>query len=132
MNRRALLRSLVALGVCVCGWVGKPVSARTAQDKKADAEALERVLAKLFAERDGAHAVGYLYLTAFPGTAHGALERARTLLGPHTHGTTALAETLTRQRQKEFARSETVILGGWVLARCEADMCAALALLSSE
>jgi hypothetical protein len=132
MNRRTHLISLVALGICVSGWTARPIYARIAQDKKADTKALERVLAMLFAECDGARAVGYLYLAEFPESAHGVLERARALLGPLNHGATALAETLTRQRQEEFARSETVILGGWVLARCEADMCAALALLSSE
>lgn len=132
MNRRTHLRSLVALGLCVCGWAANPVSARIAQGQKTDTEALGRVLAKLFVDRDGARAVGYSYLALFPETARGALARMRTLLVPRPPGAIALAEALTRRRQEEFARSETVIIGGWVLARCEADMCAALALLSCE
>jgi len=132
MNRRVHLRSLVALGICVYGWAAKPVSARIAPGKKAEPVALERALAKLFAERDGACTVGYSYLALCPESARGAVERARTLLGPNTHSTIALAEALTRQRQDDFARSETVILEGWVLARCEADLCAALVLLSLE
>ena len=129
MNRRTHLRSLVALGMRLR--LGCQSCFRAHRPKQeADTQALEHVLAKLFVDRDGARAVGYSYLALFPETARGALA-SRTLLAPRP-GASALAVALTRRRQEEFARSETVTIGGWVLARCEADMCAALALLSCE
>jgi hypothetical protein len=132
MNRRTYLRSLVALGLLVSGGAAKPASAHSVQVTESDKETLESVLAKLFVDRDGACAVGYSYLALFPETARGALVRVRTLFVSRTTGASRFAKALTRRRQEEFARSEIVIIGGWVLARCEADMCAALALLSSE
>jgi len=132
MNRRSFLQSLIAFGIYLCGWAANPVSACAAPGKETDTDKLERNLAKLFADREGPLAVGYAYLAMFPEIADAALECARTLLGPHIRGSTAFAEGLTRRRQEEFARSETVVIGGWVLARCEANMCAALVLLSAE
>lgn len=132
MNRRSFLQSFIAFGIYFYGWVANPVSARAAPGKETDTDKLERNLAKLFADREGSRAVGYAYLAMFPEISAGALERARTLLGPHIRDSTAFAEELIRRRQEEFARSETVVIGGWVLARCEADMCATLVLLSAE
>ena len=132
MNRRSFRQSLVAFSGYLCVWTANPVSACSAPGKEMDTDKLERNLAKLFADREGPLAVGYAYLAICPEIANGALERVRTLLGLHIRGSTAFAEELMRRQQEEFAHSATVVIGGWVLARCEADMCAALVLLSTE
>jgi hypothetical protein len=84
-------------------------------------------LAGAFRHRDSAVAIGRRYLDRYPDDTQpvvlaSGLQRVGT-------GDPAVARAALRtQVQQDFARSDTVLLDGWVLARSECRACAALAL----
>ncbi len=84
-------------------------------------------LALAFKHRQSAIAIGRRYLSRFPDDAMpGVLARG---LGPAGTGDPAAARAALRARVRDdFARGDTVLLDGWVLARSECHACAALAL----
>jgi len=90
-----------------------------------EAERLRHVVKALFADPNAARQVGAEYLARFPDVACGALERISLAVAGRTPA--SLRSWLNRQRQTDFAGGRSVIVDGWVLARCEADICAVLA-----
>ena len=93
---------------------------------------LTQKIEQLFSDTDSARVVGLRYLAESPGSAYGALDRVRELAdASYRHGAKAsFEEQLVRQRRDDFASCKSVIIDGWVMARCEADLCAALVCLA--
>ena len=79
------------------------------------------MIERLFKDTESARAVGMSYLAMYPDIAGDAVDRVHSLIIP---------EHLTRQQRDDFTHGRTVVIDGWVLARCEADLCAALVCLT--
>lgn len=75
--------------------------------------------------------VGRRYLADHPHEASPVLLRRRLGLGPTAGLADALAAA-TRRRADEFSRKETVLVGGWLLARAEARACALAAVVGGS
>jgi hypothetical protein len=84
-------------------------------------------LALAFRHRDSAIAVGRRYLDRYPDDSQPAV-LARGLQRAATGDPAAARAALRTQVRQDFARGDTVLLDGWVLARSECRACAALAL----
>lgn len=81
----------------------------------------ETILRRFIDDFESAAAVGRRYLETLPRDNDRAALRAE-LIPLLEH------DGLARIREREFAAGETVILGGWVLTRTEARICALAAL----
>lgn len=70
-------------------------------------------------------ALGRSYLAAHPDEAF-AQRLLRGIAGenPLPHTRAAWRALIRERRAEEFARADTVIVEGWILARCEARLCA--------
>jgi len=125
--RRASIKA-IAGALCLLGFGRNSVGA--APIGSGDAR-LRAPIAALFRDEAAACAVGRRCLAGLAVGEYGALERTRVLLAPITGGA-QFRERLARQRRREFARGDTAIVNGWVLARSETDLCVALALLPRD
>lgn len=124
MTRRNFILSLAASWLCTFGrFAAATVDLPTRH--MSEAERLKRAVEALFADPDAARQVGAEYLAGFPDVACGALERIS--LAVSGSARVSLRSWLNRQKQTDFASGRSVIIDGWVLARCEADLCAVLA-----
>lgn len=95
------------------------------QDRSA---ALAASLRALFGDPTAALVVGALYLRDHPGEA--APHRLRDLLFGGEDPPPALAGWLARRRAAELAGEDVVLVGGWLLTRSEARLCALTSLVS--
>lgn len=100
-------------------------------DRFGGGESIAARLAGLIERRADARALGCAYLRLHPEEAarEPLLER---LLPDIQRGsevlrrltTARLREAARRQRERDFARGDTVLIDGWILARTEARLCA--------
>ncbi len=126
MRRRTFIFSAVAAWLLLSGTPLR-THAGTAGHKRASHQRLKRLVERYFKDTQSACAVGLRYQSLHPDLAADAVQRVRDLLDmPHYEG-----KCLNRTRTADFASGHTVVIDGWVLARCEADLCAALATLSN-
>ncbi len=125
--RRASIKA-IAGALCLLGFGRNSVGAAPIGNGDARLRAL---IAALFRDEAAACAVGRRCLAGLAVGEYGALERTRVLLAPISGGA-QFRERLARQRRREFARGDTAIVNGWVLARSETDLCVALALLPRD
>lgn len=121
MKRREFVFSVIA--ACLSTYGSRSGIAGTAQsiDGQVDNNHLRKLLESYFSGTENPRSVGMDYLAQHPEMAKGAIERTRKCLSP--------ASCLSRQQHEDFAKGRTVIIGGWVYARCEADLCATFACL---
>ena len=85
-------------------------------------------LAGLLADPAAARELGKAYLSTAPDTATVDMQALlRELSNPRTRAT-PLARHLARRVQDDFEHGNTALVGGWLLARTEAAVCAMLAL----
>lgn len=85
-------------------------------------------LVALFTDREDARAVGRAFLATHPAEA----DRARLLAAlaglEQIQTPTGLRQAFAGFRERDFQAGDIVIVDGWVLARCEARLCALVAL----
>ncbi len=95
---------------------GESIVARLAGliERRADAQALGRAYLRLHPEEAAPEP---LVEQLLPGAGRGS-ESLRRLT------TSDLREAARRQRERDFARGDTVVIDGWILARTEARLCA--------
>jgi hypothetical protein len=127
MTRRGFMRSVSAtclyLSVLPAGLAGTGTSL---VERDRDRH-LRRLIEPLFTDVASARAVGRSYIAAFPDIAAGAAGRIRELLlTPRQRQRDFPERLLSVQRRDDFSSGRTVVIDGWVIARCEADLCAAL------
>jgi hypothetical protein len=134
MTRRDYLKSAAAALLGLFGQRAGAGAAISMHLRSAEDRVLKRRLEQLFSDTDSAKAVGSQYLFTFPGSAGGALDRVRALAASSRfHGANvSLGERIVSQCREDFASGESVIINGWVIARCEADLCAALVCLGGR
>lgn len=123
-TRRRLVK-LLATALCLGACRRQPVYLGVTPAARDD-EYLHRLLTAFFDDPRAATAVGRHCIARFPVLADGAIERTHALLT----ATESLRTRFSRQCRADFARGDTVILDGWLCARCEADLCTAYALLT--
>lgn len=94
-----------------------------------DSLALERAIGALFSDQCAARLAGDHYLRAHAQEAD--REVLHTLLFGAAPAPTAAAlrRGIVERRRADFAREDTVLVAGWVLARSEARLCALVSLL---
>ena len=125
MKRRKFITSVITACLCL-PVVHRGASANVSQRRQINDKRLRQLVEQLFKDTASARAVGLGYLAMHPETAADAVNRVHDFLVPACDD----RECLTRQRREDFTCGRTVIIDGWVLARCEADLCAALVSLT--
>lgn len=129
VKRRALLKTIAA-GLLGAAAGAMPLVAGARNGDTSPSDPLSRALLTLLPDHVPARAAGRRYLAGDATGSSGAVERCRALLAPYYGEPLLLAAALRRRRAFDFAHRDSVVLDGWVLARCEADLCAALTLLT--
>jgi len=124
LSRRRFILSLAAalapVGLVGFAWTNFPALRRAA-------------LESLLTDMSGARAIGVRYLALAPEEADRA-ELAASLFSGFSEPPgspiefTRLRGTLAARRDRDFASGDTVVIGGWILARTEARLCALAAL----
>jgi len=130
IGRRAVLKALVAVGIQGLGWFAVPVSVSARKQDLFQSSLLKNTLMALFSDKECARSVGRRYLGLHPEKASSAIPRIRRLLEQCNYDQSLIFNTLKQQRTMDFAASESVIIEGWIVARCEADLCAAFSILT--
>ena len=128
ISRRAFLASLAVVGA----GGGLVLLLRRSRPGDPVAEEAKVALAGIPADPKAARTIGSAYLAAEPGEADEAALVAG-LFGEDGLGEAApgdLSERLRSLVRTDFAAGRTVVLGGWVLARSEARMCALVEILA--
>jgi hypothetical protein len=127
MTRRKFIVSAVTTCLCLCG-LHRETNADSSQHRPQNHRHPEQRIKALFSDTENARAVGLGYLATHADMAFDAVNRVENFFA------SALSEQewLTRQRREDFTQGRTVTVDGWVLARCEADLCAALVLLTRD
>jgi hypothetical protein len=124
MTKRRFIIALITGLLAARGWGTKVLAAGIFD------ESIEAVVGNLFSDVTDAQVIGRRYLTLYPEKANrgvllAELKMTYPLLAGHW---TQLKKALYQRRQQQFLESDTVIIDGWILARCEAQLCALLAL----
>jgi len=139
MKRRPFIQFIAGGAIGAVGFGGgqRPVSAAPAPEGQVPPESVEAGIARLFSDSESARSVGWRYLERFPEQASrerlledaGLAALPGDLPGdePLLVGS-LLKAALNQRREQDFLAGDTVILGGWILARSEASLCALLAL----
>ncbi len=132
MTRRRFLLSTVTGLLGAYGLCRDPAAAIAHHSSQFPSNAIETELKTLFSSIENARAVGRRYLILFPDEANRRFLLENSVLNalrrwPATDRA-SLRKALCRQRSQEFLNGNTVILDGWVLARCEAHLYALMAL----
>lgn len=126
-NRRALLRWLSALPVCVLANLGAPAMADSPDSRRS---ALARRLLDVFSDPESAYGVGVAYFAVRPSERDLSALLQRLLgssnldeaLVDHDAGRWALK--LAARSKRDFEQLRVVQVDGWVLSRTEARLCA--------
>jgi hypothetical protein len=120
MSRRRFVLSMAAalapLSLVGFAWTRFPALRRTA-------------LEGLLSDIAGARVIGLRYLAMAPEEADRALLAAELFSGYSDAPSNPiefdrLRQTLAARRERDFAAGDTVVIGGWILARSEARLCA--------
>ena len=127
MTRRKFIVSAVTSWLCLCGLHRETNADSSKRGPKNHRHPGQRIAA-LFSDTESARAVGLGYLATHADIAFGAVNRVENFFASGLRD----QEWLTRQRRENFTHGRTVTVDGWVLARCEADLCAALVLLTCD
>jgi hypothetical protein len=112
LSRRQLLALLPGAVALAAGW---PVRAHNEDPRLAACRAL-------FRRHAGAAEVGAAYLARFPGESD-PLRLLALLDVPAQVSGVALRAWVQERARADFAREETVDVGGWLLSRTEARLC---------
>jgi hypothetical protein len=124
LSRRSFILSIAAtlapVGLVGFAWTNFPILRRAA-------------LESLLTDIAGARAIGLRYLAIAPEEADRAALAALLFSGfSEPPGSpiefARLRGTLAEQRDRDFAAGDTVVIGGWIVARTEARLCALAAL----
>jgi hypothetical protein len=124
LSRRRFILSLVAtlapLSLIGFAWIRFP-------------QFRHAVVVSLLSDVPGARVLGARYLRMAPEEADGAALAAELFSHLAEQPGTAIqfaeiGRTLAERRERDFAAGDTVIVGGWILARTEARLCALAAL----
>ena len=91
-------------------------------------EPLACQLASLFRSPRKARALGRRYLALRPEAADRSALRARLGLADGSVAGASLRTRLAELRRRDFAQNRVVAIDGWILAQCEAELCALLSL----
>ncbi|KAF0192506.1 MAG: hypothetical protein FD165_669 [Gammaproteobacteria bacterium] len=124
-TRRTLLKVFAAIVVQGLSWAAVPASAYARVRDLSAVDPLEHTLRTLFPDKDTASAMARRYREHYPAMAANALPNVRRLLAPYFGEPTLIAGAIKQQRSIDFAQGNSVIINGWVVARCEADLCSA-------
>lgn len=130
MKRREFVYSVIAVCLSAFGSRSGLSAAAESINEYMDNNNLKNILESYFSGTECPRSVGMDYLARHPEMAKGAIDRTRQWLSPAGRGqqdTPALC--LARQQHEDFTNGRTVIIDGWVYARCEADLCATFASL---
>jgi len=131
MTRREFILSLTAALLCSFGRFAGASATIAANNRLAEDELLKLRIGKMFTDTEAARQVGLEYMALFPEMAGGALGRIGGFVVSSTRGkSTSFRRWLKRQRREDFTNGKSIIINSWVLARCEADLCAALVCLT--
>ena len=117
-RRRFMQRMMAAVSALGLATVLPPVLRRAMPHGWLD------VAGEVFRNAEHAVNVGRACLARFPDMALTAPANMATLASSGS----AFADRFQRQRRQDFAAGDVVVLQGWMFARCEADLCVALAL----
>lgn len=128
IHRRTVLKIIAAASAQGLMWGLFPSPARS--DEPSRREALRHALREIFPDHRHALSVGRRYLHQ-DATASLSLRRVDEWLGPYIHDASRIAAVIRDRRASDFARRDSIVIDGWVLARCEADLCAAMLLLQA-
>lgn len=132
MTRRELLGGLAGALVWLCGTRANAGLSWPAPIPGND-DGLVGKIRSLVSDVASAQSVGARCLVECPEVAMGAIGRVRDLSDVRVAESPArFRDKFVEQRRRDFLRGDTIVLDGWVLARCEADVCAALVLLESN
>ena len=124
LTRRRLILSLAAalapVGLVSFAWTNFPSLRRAAVES-------------LLTDIAGARTIGLRYLALAPDEADRTALASALFSGFSESPAspiefTELRSTLAAQRDRDFAAGDTVVIGGWILARTEARLCALAAL----
>jgi hypothetical protein len=127
MTRRGFMRSVSATCLYLSVLPAALAGTGTSLVERDRDRHLRRLIEPLFTDMASARAVGRSYIAAFPDIAAGAAGRIRDLLlTPRQRQRGFPERLLSGQRRDDFSSGRTVVIDGWVIARCEADLCAAL------
>lgn len=126
IHRRTVLKAIATAvaAVPVSTWTLLP---STAHAHDADAS-LRDILLRLCPDARHAVTVGRCYIDDDP-VAPSSVQRLRQWLEPCGDDAVRVGHAFRARRAADFARGDSVVVDGWVLARCEADLCAAIVLL---
>ncbi len=124
MSKRRFIIALITGLLAARGWGTKVLAAGISD------ASIEAMVGNLFSDVTDAQVIGRCYLSLYPEKANRSvllaeLKMTYPLLTGHR---IRLKEVLYQRRQQQFLEGDTVIVDGWVLARCEAQLCALLAL----
>jgi len=112
----SMLAALAPVSVLGFAWTHFPAARRAA-------------LESLLSDIDGARAIGARYLAMVPEEGDHAMLAAELFSGATQPLGTPIAfdklrQTLAARRERDFASGDTIIIGGWIVARTEARLCA--------
>jgi hypothetical protein len=125
-NRRRFL-SRISLAFLWAFLIGRP--AGTAAAGWRTHQRLRTELAGIISDRRAAERIGRLYLAAYPDENDPDRLAGELLNVGRGSGSKALRRRVAALRVRDFSRNDTVVIGGWVLTRIEARICALLCLL---
>ena len=124
-ERRRFLQAGAAFALL--GWLDALAPLRAFAGPRAErAPELARELAALFRSPEPARALGRRILALHPEAGDARRLRARLGAAAAAGDAGALRERFAELRSRDFARARIVRVDGWVLARCEAEVCALL------
>ncbi len=124
-TRRTVLKAFAAIVVQGIGWAAVPASAYARVRAPFPVDPLKHTLQTLFPDGVTASAMAHRYREHYPTMAANALPNVRRLLAPYYGEPKLIARAIKQQRSTDFAQGDSVIINGWVVARCEADLCTA-------
>lgn len=118
--RRAVIQAIACLGI--------PMGLSGARLLPIDAGKPALPISELFADAAPVRFIGTLYLRQQPDEADGRRLCQALFAGPLPRTAAAIARSIAARRARDLKTANLVTVDGWLLARCEAQLCALVAL----
>ena len=124
-------RRFVRLAALASGalWLGRSLAFAAAPDA-AEKAAAARLVDALFRDKASARAIGRSYLALAAPEEQRVAGLLRALFSAPARDARALERQVTAAVRQDFAAGRVVMIGGWMLCRTEARLCALAALVA--
>jgi hypothetical protein len=124
-SRRGVVQALACLSLAGIGFPrAQPVAAY-------EAAAPPAALAEIFGDTDALRLLGLLYLRDHASDADPQRLRHALFNGSTPQTAAQMAQSIAAQRERDLAAEDIAVVGGWLLTRGEAQLCALVALTAA-